>query len=308
MVPALRELDPAAATIGPAGSGWSAILLQHQKVTAAESPKDWPDLDRPEMEGQDHLRQPELQRHGRRTGPWRMTEKYGWDFFEKLNKLNPLIGRSIDDAVDGAELRRARRWPWAARHARCAAPPRAIRWRSTTRPRARWWISRPPAIIKGSHSPNAAKLFIEFMAGPEYSKILAENFEQPLRTDVPAAEGRQVAGRDQVVRADAGTRSRRSCRRSRQWRDTLACEHRRHADGTARAMSLAHSPPSDAIPRRRTAFGTRLRRLEPATWIFVAAVRGAGVPGGRPDRAAAGLEPPDRPTPAPSRFAQLRDA
>ncbi len=38
-------------------------------------------------------------------------------------------------------------------------------------------------------------------------------------------------------------------------------------------MSLTHSPPlRDAIPRRRTPFATRLRRLEPATWIFLAAV------------------------------------
>ncbi len=38
-------------------------------------------------------------------------------------------------------------------------------------------------------------------------------------------------------------------------------------------MSLTHSPPlRDAIPRRRTSFTVRLRRLEPATLIFLVAV------------------------------------
>jgi iron(III) transport system substrate-binding protein len=47
----------------------------------------------------------------------------------------------------------------------------------------------PVAILKGSHSPNAAKLFVDFMAGKEYSEILSKNFEQPLRSDVPPPSG-----------------------------------------------------------------------------------------------------------------------
>ena len=47
----------------------------------------------------------------------------------------------------------------------------------------------PTGIIKGSKNPNAGKLFMEFLAGPEFSHILADGFEQSLRDDVPPPRG-----------------------------------------------------------------------------------------------------------------------
>ncbi len=47
----------------------------------------------------------------------------------------------------------------------------------------------PSGIIKGARNVNAAKLFMEFLAGPEYSQILSENFELPLRGDVAPPKG-----------------------------------------------------------------------------------------------------------------------
>ena len=40
-------------------------------------------------------------------------------------------------------------------------------------------VMSPSGIIKGCKSPNCAKLFLEFLCGPEYSSFLAEAFEQP---------------------------------------------------------------------------------------------------------------------------------
>jgi len=55
-------------------------------------------------------------------------------------------------------------------------------------------VISPSAIIKGTTHPNAAKLFMEFLDGPEYSKAAGPEFEQPLRPDVaPPAGGKPLA-------------------------------------------------------------------------------------------------------------------
>ncbi len=78
--------------------GLVALLYNSSKVTAADSPKDWPDLTDPKWKNKIAFGSPS---YSGMVGVWTvaMEDKYGWQYFEKLNKLNPLIGRSIDDAV-----------------------------------------------------------------------------------------------------------------------------------------------------------------------------------------------------------------
>jgi iron(III) transport system substrate-binding protein len=158
-----------------------------KQVSAADSPKDRPDLTDPKWKNKVAFGSPN---YSGLVGVWTvgMAEKYGWSFFEKLNKLNPLIGRSIDDAV--AVLNSGERSVGicsAATALRSAAKgnPLVVNYPTS------FSLAdlSPAAIIKGSPSPNAAKLLIDFMAGPEYSKILTDNYEQSLRSDVPPPKG-----------------------------------------------------------------------------------------------------------------------
>ncbi len=186
LVPALSAFN-GGGYYRPGWVGLVAIMYNTKKVTAAESPKDWPDLTDPKWKNQIAFGSPN---YSGLVAVWTvgMTEKYGWDYFQKLNKLNPLIGRSIDDAV--AVLNAGER-----QVAICSAAS-PLRSAATGNPLAVNYAKSfslvdysPVAILKGSHSPNAAKLLINFMAGPEYSQILAKNFEQPLRPDVPPPKG-----------------------------------------------------------------------------------------------------------------------
>lgn len=186
LVPALREFNGDGYYF-PGWVGLVALMYNSKKVTAAESPKDWPDLTDPKWKNKIAFGSPN---YSGLVATWTvgMTEKYGWDFFEKLNKLNPLIGRSIDDAV--AMLNSGER-----QVAICSAAS-ALRSAAKGNPLVVNYAKSfslvdfsPVAILKGSHSPNAAKLLVDFMAGKEYSQILAKNFEQPLRTDVPPPSG-----------------------------------------------------------------------------------------------------------------------
>jgi len=186
LVPALRDFN-GGGFYHVSWVGLVAIMYNTKKVTAADSPKDWPDLTDPKWKNKIAFGSPN---YSGLVAVWTvgMTEKFGWGFFEKLNKLNPLIGRSIDDAV--AMLNAGERDV-----AICSAAS-AFRSAATGNPIAVNYATSfsladfsPSAILKGSHSPNAAKLYLNFMCGPEFSQILAKNFEQPLRPDVPPPKG-----------------------------------------------------------------------------------------------------------------------
>lgn len=186
LVPALRDFN-GGGYYRPGWVGLVAIMYNKSKVTAADSPKDWPDLADPKWKNKIAFGSPN---YSGLVATWvvGMTEKYGWDYFDKLNTLNPLIGRSIDDAV--AMLNAGER-----QVAICSAAT-PLRSAAAGNPLVVNYATSfslvdfsPVAVLKGSKNPNAAKLLVDFMAGPEYSQILADNFEQPLRTDVPPPKG-----------------------------------------------------------------------------------------------------------------------
>ncbi len=186
MIPSLRDLDPKGDYF-PGWVGVAAIAYNTGKVSAADSPKDWPDLAAPQWKDKVTFGSPI---YSGLVGNWTvaMVEKYGWDYFTKLNELNPLIGRSIDDAITVLNSgERVVGLVSVASVLRNAAKgnPLAVNYPAG----GTVVVPSPTAIIKGSRSPNAAKLFLDFTCGPEYSAILAEEFEQPLRPDVPPAKG-----------------------------------------------------------------------------------------------------------------------
>jgi iron(III) transport system substrate-binding protein len=186
LVPQLRDFN-GGGYYRPGVASLVAIMYNRTKVTAEESPKDWPDLTDPKWKNKIAFGSPN---YSGLVAVWTvgMTEKYGWDFFEKLNKLNPLIGRSIDDAVamlNSGERQVAICNPASALRSAAKGNPLAVNY-------ARSFSLvdfAPVAILKGSHSPNAAKLLVDFMARNEYSEILVKNFEQSLRSDVPPPKG-----------------------------------------------------------------------------------------------------------------------
>ncbi len=70
--------------------------------------------------------------------------------------------------------------------------------------------------------PNAAKLFMEFLAGPEYSRILAEGFEQPLRTDVPPPPGAKSLAEIKTFSPSVEQIEKQLPANKQKWRDTFS--------------------------------------------------------------------------------------
>jgi iron(III) transport system substrate-binding protein len=186
MAPAVRDFN-GGGYYRPGYIGLVAIMYNSKHVSAAESPKDWMDLTDPKWKGKIAFGSPN---YSGMVGVWTvsMGEKFGWPFFEKLNKLDPLVGRSIDDAVamlNSGERVVAICSPASAFRSAAKGNPLVVNYPKSFTVS----VMSPSTIIKGSPHPNGAKLFMNFIAGKEYSEILAKNFYPPLRTDVAPPKG-----------------------------------------------------------------------------------------------------------------------
>ena len=199
--------------------GQVTLLYNSRHVKAAEAPMDWPDLTDPKWKNKIAFGSPN---YSGLVGVWTvaMTDKYGWDYFQKLNKLNPLIGRSIDDAI--AVLNSGERVVAAGN------PASAMRSANKGNPLAFHYPTSgtlaspsPSAILKGVPHPNAAKLFMGFLAGPEYSKILADNSEQPLRPDVPPPKGAKSLAELKIFAPSAEQIVKQLPHLKERWRETF---------------------------------------------------------------------------------------
>jgi iron(III) transport system substrate-binding protein len=217
-VPALQKVDPD----GYYHTGWVglvAILYNTSKVKEADAPKDWPDLTDPKWQNQITVGSPNF---SGMVGVWTvaMEDRYSWDYFKKLNALNPQIGRSIDDAVtvlNSGERMVAMGNPASGLRSAAKGNPVAVVYPSS----GTLMVISPSAIIKGSQHPNAAKLFMEFLDGPEYSKILAKNLEQPLRPEIPPPAGAKSLADLKLFAPSAEQISEKLPPNKTKWRDTF---------------------------------------------------------------------------------------
>jgi iron(III) transport system substrate-binding protein len=165
----------------------ASIIYNTNKVKAADAPKSWRDLLDPKWANQVAVASPSF---SGAVGVWTIAldKLYGWDFFTKLNAQKPQIGRSIDDGVTLLNSgERVVALGQASTAFRSAAKGNPI---GVVYPTDGVVVTAAPSgIIKGSKSPNAAKLFMEFLLSAEYSQLIATYYEQPIRADVPPAPG-----------------------------------------------------------------------------------------------------------------------
>lgn len=127
-----------------------------------------------------------------------MRQMYGDGFFDKLAANKPLVGRSSNDSV--TQLNSAERI--------VAASPAYVAIESGRRgnpvvvaypPDGALLMVSPAAIMGDAPRPAAAKLFMEWLLGPENSTLLVEQGGVRLNTDAANAA-------DQPALADIRTR------------------------------------------------------------------------------------------------------
>ena len=182
------KIDPAYQNLDPDGFYFTTaanptVLIYNTKfVKEADAPKNWPDLLDPKWKGKVAVAHPG---YSGSMGSWvvLMRKLYGWQFFEKLEKQDPLIGRSLNDPM--TILNAGERWVGitavsTAVQSKQAGNPVGISYPTDG---AKLSLS-PTAILASSRHPNAAKLFLEYMQSVEFSTLLAKEGQPPLRPEV----------------------------------------------------------------------------------------------------------------------------
>ncbi|WP_137391199.1 ABC transporter substrate-binding protein [Rhodoligotrophos defluvii] len=199
--------------------GLITLLYNTDKVTEAEAPKNWPDLKDPKWKGKVTFGDPN---YSGMVGVWTvaMANTYGWSFFEDLKPLDPQIGRSIDDAVtllNSGERVVAMGDPGTALQSAAKGNPVAVVYPTD----GAVVVRMPSAVIKGSKSPNAAKLFMNFLLSKEAMEIATAGYQQSLRPDVPPPPGAKSLAEVAVIAPTPEQIGKSLPENKEKWRDTF---------------------------------------------------------------------------------------
>jgi iron(III) transport system substrate-binding protein len=200
-------------------AGLIAIAYNTAKLKEADAPKNWPDLLEPKWKDKIALGHPGFSGY---VGTWVVTLKklYGWDFFEKLAKNNPQVGRSINDTVtmlNAGERIVAGSGPvGTAMESASKGNPLAMIYP----PDGSVLIIAPSGIPKGVRHPNAAKLFMEYLLTTEASQIWVEHFNESMRPEVKPLNGAKSAADVKTIHPTVEEITKGIPEVIKQWRDT----------------------------------------------------------------------------------------
>ncbi len=200
-------------------AGLVTITYNTSKVKPEEAPKKWEDLLDIKWKGKVSTGHPGFSGY---VGTWvlMMKKLYGWQYFDKLEKNKPQIGRSINDtvtALNAGERQVAAGADGSTLFSAARGNPLAVSYPTD----GSVLIISPSAIMKGSKHPNAAKLFMEYLNTVEAAKINAKHFGIPLRPEVPAPPGAKPISEIKTVRPTVEEVEKGIPEVIEQWRDTF---------------------------------------------------------------------------------------
>jgi iron(III) transport system substrate-binding protein len=174
------------------------ITYNTSLVTEKDAPKNWTDLLEPKWKDKIAIGHPAFSGY---VGTWtvEMKKLYGWQFFDKLEKNKPQIGRSINDTV--TMLNAKERWVAAGPEAttllsRDKGNPLAVIYLTDG---ALLMVSET-GIPKNAPAPNAAKLFVEFLLDKDAAEVQVKNHSLSVVKGVKPAPGAKALEEIKVIR------------------------------------------------------------------------------------------------------------
>lgn len=200
--------------------GLYLIATNTRKVPAADAPKSWKDLLDPKWKGQEAVGHPG---YSGAIGVLGVTlgKLYGWDYFDKLEKNKPQVGRSADDPVTLLNAGERTIGLGVSLSTTLLSVSRGNPLSVIYPTDGTLAVYCPSAIPKNAPHPNAAKLFMEFTASPAYAKVVREFFIMPLRTDVPPPDGAQPFDKIKLISATPAEIEEGIPDVKEKWRDTF---------------------------------------------------------------------------------------
>jgi len=174
------------------------ITYNSSVVPEKDAPKNWPDLLDPKWKDKVAIGHPAFSGY---VGTWTvlMRKLYGWQYFEKLEKNKPQIGRSVNDSV--TLLNSKERWVAAGSEAttllsRDKGNPLAVIYPTDG---ALLMVS-PSAVLTNAPAPNAGKLFMEFLLDRDAAETQVKNHALSVIKGIKPAPGARPLEEIKIVR------------------------------------------------------------------------------------------------------------
>ena len=213
--PPFRNVDPDNAF---RANGVETVAIGSRRDQVPSPPKKWTDLADPEWNGKGTFGSPV---YSGDMVNWTvaMLNMYGDGFLRKLADNNPKIGRSIlgtgTDMISGERSIGVSLVENTTLLAHQGNPV------TITIPEEGAVLAFGyMGILKTAPHPNAAKLFMNFMESPEYSKALTTTFRFPLRDDVASTNGFTLA-KMKTYHSSVQQLSEQTAAAIRKWKDAF---------------------------------------------------------------------------------------
>lgn len=174
------------------------ITYNNSLVAEKDAPKNWPDLLDPKWKGKVSIGHPAFSGY---VGTWvvLMRKLYGWQYFDKLEKNQPQIGRSVNDTV--TMLNAKERWVAAGPEAttllsRDKGNPLSVIYPTD----GSLLMVSPSGIPKNAPSPNAGKLYMEFLLDREAAEVQVKSHSLSVIKGIKAAPGAKPLEEIKIIR------------------------------------------------------------------------------------------------------------
>jgi iron(III) transport system substrate-binding protein len=204
----------------PTSSTLMLIIYNTQKIKPEEAPKAWADLLDPKLKGRVAFGHPAFSGY---VGCWtlEMRTLYGWQYFDKLAKNNPRIGRSGNDPITllNAGECNAGLGPLATTLLSASkGNPIAVQYPTD----GSLLCIGPTAVMASAPHPNAARLFMNWLLSQEYAQVCADAFVTPVREAVKFKPGAKPLSEVKVLRQTTAEIAKGVPEVIEQWRDTFS--------------------------------------------------------------------------------------
>jgi iron(III) transport system substrate-binding protein len=196
LLPAFKALsDPGFSYITNAARYF--LIYNKDRVKPEDVPRAWTDLLDPKWKGRVATGHPAFSGC---TGTWALgvTKVHGWDFFERLAKNNPRIGRSAVDPMTLITAGECLVGVGSANNAYASVDkgnPIGIVHPSD----GLVLCVTPSAIPIHAPHPNAAKLFMEWLLSPEYARAITADGSEPILEGIAPHPGMPPLADQKVI-------------------------------------------------------------------------------------------------------------
>ena len=204
----------------PTTSTLMMIIYNTLRVKPEEAPKTWTDLLDPKWKGRIAFGHPAFSGY---VGCWTLAMRtlYGWQFFDKLAKNNPRIGRSGNDPITllNAGECNAGLGPLATTLLSSAkGNPIAIQYPTD----GSLLCIGPSAVMARAPHPNAGRLFMNWLLSKDFAQVCADAYVTPVRDDVTFKPGAKPLSEVKILRQTTAEIAKGVPEVIEQWRDTFS--------------------------------------------------------------------------------------